>query len=931
MRALLAGAACLLLALAAQGESFTVRVEESAVVEIAGATAAYTTNPLVADVVIVSPGLLSVTGHSSGTTQLVVVTAGGTQLFLITVAAPAPQATSRPETGVPQLRYEGRYSSGSARVQNTVDVVVTEDAHRSQFRVLHIHDLRADPAQPKDVIASIFYRYTTPGRELTLLDSIVDVSRMTVHNTQVRGLHLRQGAFELHGGYASSTIHDGFFLPTERRWVGGAGYDIDRHSIRWTPSVYGFFSEPEGTAARRGVVGALAAEHRQGDVLFARVDVGVSRSVAAAGELRYASPRSQFRALFSFKPDDFPTLGLAEIPGTHAELDATRRATSRLSIATHGTYDRLALAAQSQSFAAGGVGLQYALTPRVSLLGGADASAVSTPAKSIRTVGLPLGASYEAPAFGLGVSYRLLSNSETSRRGDSLRLNAHARRGKFTASAWGERQRQAPTLDLIFGAEPGLELALIRLGISVHDPEDVARALRDNAALIDLGFITGVNVNLTPRRLRAGFSLAWMEPGARGNHLRLLAIYGHDDGIRTSRENLLTTLTWSRRVLSETDLYASLSWWRTTLSTLPENGTSVDAGLRQRFSGLPAFLRRSGTIEGIVFLDPQRNGVRSEDSPLLPDITVTLDGTRTARTDGKGAYAFHGVSPGPHLIAAQLPSSPRAFFTTPSHLEAKVPAHIDFGLVWAAARIDGRLISDAALGIPGAIFSATSPGVPPITATSDLEGRFVFAVSPGSYRIALAAESLPPGYSIVGAREREVMLEADAPQSLSFDVQALRSISGRAAGASEARIEALGRTVPVDAAGNFAFRTMPAGTFKISTGRGGGTLSKTVTLSAEPMMLRDVLLNGASVDVAEVMEKAVALKGTHVVQAGAFRDTRNANDLLGGLRRAGEQSFAVARNGLTFVFAGPFPSRHEALAASARLQRAGISGFVTRR
>ena len=32
------------------------------------------------------------------------------------------------------------------------------------------------------------------------------------------------------------------------------------------------------------------------------------------------------------------------------------------------------------------------------------------------------------------------------------------------------------------------ELALLRLGISVRTPEDVARALRDNAALIDLGF-----------------------------------------------------------------------------------------------------------------------------------------------------------------------------------------------------------------------------------------------------------------------------------------------------------------------------------------------------------------------------------------------------------------------------------------------------------
>jgi hypothetical protein len=81
--------------------------------------------------------------------------------------------------------------------------------------------------------------------------------------------------------------------------------------------------------------------------------------------------------------------------------------------------------------------------------------------------------------------------------------------------------------------------------------------------------------------------------------------------------------------------------------------------VQQQFSGLPAFLQRSGTIEGFVFLDPEMRGVRDQTTKPLPDIAITLDSARTARTDGNGAYVFAKVPPGPHRIAAQLPESPR--------------------------------------------------------------------------------------------------------------------------------------------------------------------------------------------------------------------------------------------------------------------------------
>jgi cell division septation protein DedD len=71
--------------------------------------------------------------------------------------------------------------------------------------------------------------------------------------------------------------------------------------------------------------------------------------------------------------------------------------------------------------------------------------------------------------------------------------------------------------------------------------------------------------------------------------------------------------------------------------------------------------------------------------------------------------------------------------------------------------------------------------------------------------------------------------------------------------------------------------------------------------------------------------------GLHVVQAGAFREERNARQLSGRLERKGEQPFTVAAHGLTLVYVGPFETRQEAAAASERQRQAGFDGFVTRR
>jgi hypothetical protein len=399
---------------------------------------------------------------------------------------------------------------------------------------------------------------------------------------------------------------------------------------------------------------------------------------------------------------------------------------------------------------------------------GADTSIVrSGTSASIRTTGIPAGLSYDARQFGAAASYRLLENSQSSRRGDSLRLSGHASNGGLTVNAWVERQRRAPSLDLIFHDAPGLELALLRLGITVRTPEDLSRVLRDNAALINLGYIDGVSVNLTPRRVQSGIDAAFNSADTR-NQFRLHAAVDRSEGVSSTQQSMLATISYTRRLLSSTDIYGSYSRWRTGFSSRSVDGSSVEAGVRHRFDGLPQFLQRSGTIDGFVFLDPQQRGAHDETTSPLGDIVVMLDDTRSARTEKSGAYTFHDVAPGRHRVAAKVGASKPAYFTTPSTAELSAQGHADFGLVWSPARIIGHVVSDANVGIAGAAINAKTTKGADMSATTDSEGAFVVAGPAGEYTLDLAAESLPAGYTIKAKSSRVVNAPADQPVTVTF-------------------------------------------------------------------------------------------------------------------------------------------------------------------
>jgi hypothetical protein len=932
VRRFVLGAVIVLVARLACADNVTLRVAETVTIEIAGTTAAYAVDPAIADVTTASGGRVTITGRSAGSTQIIAITSSGTRAYLITIAAAAAQPLPAAlATNAPIGRADIRYAGGAHQVQSAFDGFTTDGERRSQFHLMNVHYLTDSFGRSENAIPSIYYRTSSGRRTLTLLDDIIDLSPLTVRSTQVRGVHLIDGPLELHAGYAASTMYEDLFLPADKRWIASAGYGIDRGHFRIIPSAYAFLSEPRGTAARRGVVASMATEYRDGEALFARGEMAVSRGVAASSEVRYQTDRDQLRGRVFYKPNDFPTLGLSDLPGVHGELDWSRRATRRLSIDSYGTFDRTKIAAFDQTVGVANVAVRYAVTPHVSLLTGADSSVVRSGTNaSIRTIGIPAGVSYDAQRFGAAASYRLLDNSQTSRYGDVLRLSGRAGSGGFTINAWVERQRRAPSLDLIFHDTPGLELALVRLGITVRTPEDLSRVLRDNAALINLGYIDGVTVNLTPRRVQSGIDAAFNSADTR-NQLRLHAIVDRSEGVTSTQESMLATLSYTRRLMTSTDVYASYSRWRTSFASRSVDGSAVEAGVRHRFDGLPQFLQRAGTIDGIVFLDPQQRGVADATTTPLEGIVVMLDDARSTRSEKNGAYAFRGVPPGRHHVAAKVGASKPAYFTTPSTAELNASGHADFGLVWSPARIIGRVVSDASAGISGAAINARTTKGADMSATTDTEGGFVLAGPAGEYTIDLAAESLPAGYAIKGNNSRVVNATADQPVNVAFEVEALRSIAGTVdGGPAEVRIDPLGLTVTSDAAGNFVFRSLPPGTFTISARRGGRVASKIVTVPAEPAVLNAALVFAeVPAPVAAAVNVPDAVR-SFFVQLGAFREARNAEELIERAAQSGTHAETVQSDRLILVRVGPYASRAEAVKTIAQLRQKGFDAIVTR-
>jgi hypothetical protein len=178
-----------------------------------------------------------------------------------------------------------------------------------------------------------------------------------------------------------------------------------------------------------------------------------------------------------------------------------------------------------------------------------------------------------------------------------------------------------------------------------------------------------------------------------------------------------------------------------------------------------------GSVDSVVFLDWNGNGVREENEEPATGVAVTISRVGASVTGRDGRVAFGRVPVGERLVGLDLSTVPADYDLPqePSRLidvERGAHARVEFGLI-PVGSIAGTVFADTdgdgALGaadqpIPGAVVTIDDDS------RSELArlGRFRFDnVRLGRHEVALAMDSLDDGATLVGPPRVEVELTRD--------------------------------------------------------------------------------------------------------------------------------------------------------------------------
>jgi hypothetical protein len=445
--------------------------------------------------------------------------------------------------------------------------------------------------------------------------------------------------------------------------------------------------------------------------------------------------------------------------------------------------------------------------------------------EKVRSLTLPAGLLVESDHFGASAIYRYQMNSARNEGGHGGRLSAHASDSWFRASAFADVQEEAASLELVLRDEPVLAQLLDEMGLTATSADDLARLLKENATLAQLGYVQGASLEFNPWRAQAGGDVAWVAQDKTRQLVRLRVLVDRTQTVTARQDTVSASLSYSRRISANVDANTMFSLWA-------RDGTeswSIAAGLRVRFDDVPHWPARTRDIDGIV--------VSGGSATPTPGVTVRLDNSRTATTDSGGHFVFSGVAGGAHDVEAELPDG--AYFTGPSRVDIEAGGSARFTL--ALARLAGVVRDDAGGGIGGVTLVLRGAASAP-TATTDSSGRFRFAVASGAYVLAIVPETIPVGYAGTAAQPQSCDLRANEPQSIDLVVPANRSIAGtvHSPGAASIMIVELGRAGVVDAEGRYVFRGLAPGTYTVEATIGATSTRHVVELGVAPTALGDV-------------------------------------------------------------------------------------------
>lgn len=826
---------------ASAAEALRLELRDTVTVNAPGATSVFSVDPTVAEV-STRDGRLTIVGRGVGSTTISVLTATGSSSFLVTVVAPSRRwlADLATSSSHKWTRWEGNYESATERLTNSLEML--DGGDQRTLRAYAVNVLRLETQSDGDqdaraTLPALSLEWHAGGNEVVVFDKYLEHSPLTVDGVAVRGAHLRWSGLELHAGVTSPLLYQNVFLTTQRQVVLGASYELRAGDDAFVPAVYSFPSDPLNGATSGTMASILYRHGRLDDPLQLRAELGWGGTLGAAAEVTYRGTDQKAWLSARYQPHDFAALGIGRPLGSVADGLWTAQPAPWLTANATATAARYEVGDSRQDVETISTEVRARVADPVAVSAGASVGRFrSDPmAPAARSITLPVGVHLEGQALAASAVYRYQINSGRNHGGHGGRLSLRTNLGELHASGFVDVQQEAATLEVILRDEPALAQLLNEMGLTATSPADLARLLRDNATLSQLGYVEGESLSFNPWRAQAGADVAWLAQDDAHQQLRLRLLFDRTQAVNGLRDTRSASLSYARRLASSVEATAMVSWWSQRSDMLPRTDAwSVAAGLRVRIDDVPnVLLWRRRYVEGVV--------VSAHDAPV-PGVKVRLDGGRTMVSDAAGHFVFHGVEDGDHRVEAEL--SDDMYFTSPSRVAVAAGGSVRFEVAHAAAHLLGAVRDDLGAGIAGISFTLRGARGDH-SVTTDSSGRFRVAAAEGEYVLDPVEESLPPGYDATPMKSQSIRLVTAEPAQVEVVLPANRSISGTVtsvpgAGPATVTLVELGTIATTDDQGRYVFRALKPGTYTVEAQLGDKTYRHTVEVAAGPSNLRGI-------------------------------------------------------------------------------------------
>lgn len=317
---------------------------------------------------------------------------------------------------------------------------------------------------------------------------------------------------------------------------------------------------------------------------------------------------------------------------------------------------------------------------------------------------------------------------------------------------------------------------------------------------------------------------------------------------------------------------------RTALTVSYVHRFGIASGGGFQFSKLLGLSR--GRVQGRVFFDLNGNGQDDTNEPGVAGMKVQLDGNHTRTTDERGNFNFSALEPGEHTIALaseDLGVKMRASNATLRQLilPARETIHVSFGLT-NVGFAQGRVFNDLLLA--GEMSAADAPGVegvriilrPPLTGSAKAlqplsetvngSGMYEFRnLPPGSYILEIDPTSLPADFRLHGQMAWPVNINPLQGSFLDVPLVAQRAVSGIVfidnddngqfdsqtdETVKRAKVVAGNTEALTDNQGSYILRNLPAGKLEVLVYLPNGRKSKitSIELGANPVYRKNLNL-----------------------------------------------------------------------------------------